>query len=118
MAMSVNRPDPSSVTLTSLPREAPLTSIVSTPRWMRATSSCCWRTCASNSSISVVIVAFLIGRCGRAQSEAGHELLELAGDSAGLLRRRSTGQLDEEGIAAADIDAYAQVHLRLDQVDM
>src|SRR5262249_39253091 len=118
MAMSVNRPDPRRVTLTSLPREAPLTSIVSTPRWIRATSSCCWRICASSPSMSAVISAFPVGRWGWPQPEAGHELLELAGDGEGLLRRRGARELDEQGVAAGDVDADAQVHLRLDQVEL
>src|SRR5882762_938894 len=98
MSIAVKRPVPRTVTVTSLSRELPLTSMASTAFWIRCTWSVCCRTFSSRPSTSVSGFMGFLSSTGRggvavADVERADQLLELRYDDGGLGRQAGAGDL-------------------------
>src|SRR6266566_1264951 len=122
MSIAVNRPVPRTVTVTSLSRELPLTSMASTAFWIRCTWSVCCRTFSSRPSTSTSVSGFmgslsLAGGCGRvADVECADQPLELRYDGGGLGGQAGAGDLHDQAVGGGVAQRDREVHLRLDQL--
>src|SRR5882762_1590712 len=123
MSIAVKRPVPRTVTVTSLSRELPLTSMASTAFWIRCTWSVCCRTFSSRPSTSTSVSGFMgflssTGRGGVAVAdvERADQLLELRYDDGGLGGQAGAGDLHDQAVGRGVAEWDREVHLGLDQL--
>src|SRR5882757_9861608 len=122
MSIAVKRPVPRTVTVTSLSRELPLTSMAATACWIRCTWSVCCRTFSSRPSTSTSVSGFMIflsspggGGSVVADVERADQPLEVRYHGGCLRGQARAGDLHDQPVGGGVAQRDREMYLGLDQ---